>query len=160
MCSACDVSIALYSLFTNCAMDSKALLPISGKRWHFLAFVGMSGISRSAVSCVASMDMLLSNLTITPGAHCCMFAQCALMPMKWLVYPEPAIACSLSAKRRAANVYLDVLENTIVFVAKLCLVVIILSRMYHAADTAASVCVVPSFFCRHYFILEFEFLLR
>ena len=46
--------------------------------------------------------------------------------MKWLVYPESDIACSLSAKRRAANAYLDVLENAIVFVVNLCLVVIIL----------------------------------
>ena len=95
MCSASAVSIALYPLSTNCAMDSKDLLPISGKRWHFLALVGMRGMSRRAV-CDASMDILLGNLTITPGTHCCMFVQCALMPMKWLVYPESAIACSLS----------------------------------------------------------------
>ena len=32
------------------------------------------------------------------------------------------------------------LESVIVFVANLCLVVIILSRMHHAAATAANVC--------------------
>ena len=143
MCSACVVSIVLYSLSTNCAMDSNTLLPMSGKRWHCLSFVGMCGMSRSAV-CDASMDMLLGNLTITPGAHYFVLVQCASMPMKWLVYPESAIAGSLSTKRRAANVYLDVLENAIVFVANLCLVVIILSQMYHVAGTAANVCVDPS----------------
>ena len=139
--SACVVSMALYPLSTNCVMDSNALLPMSRNRWHCLAIVGMCGISSSAV-CVASMDMLLGNLTKMPDAHCCMFVKCVFMPIKWLVNPESAITCSLSAKRRAANVYLNVvLENAIVFVANLCLVVIILSRMYHATGTAANVCV-------------------
>ena len=34
-------------------------------------------------------------------------------------------------------------KNAIVFIANLCLVVIILSRMYHATGTAANVCVDP-----------------
>ena len=40
----------------------------------------------------------------------------------------------------------DALENTIVFVANLFLVVIILSRMYHAAGTTTNVCADPSIF--------------
>ena len=116
-------------------------------------------MSSSAV-CVASVDMLLGNLTIMPGAHCGMFVQCALMPMKWLVYPESAIACSLFASRRAVNVYLDiVLENAIVFVAHLCLVVVILSRMFHAAGTAVNVCVDLLFFCQHSLVLVSHFLI-
>ena len=143
MYSACVVSMTLYPLSTNCAMDSNALLPMSGNRWHCLAFIGMCGMSSSAV-CVAFMDMLLDNLTIMPGAHCCMFAQCAFMPMKWLSHPELAISCLLFASSQAANTYLDVvLENVIVFVANLCLVVIILLKMYHATGTSANVYVDP-----------------
>ena len=55
-------------------------------------------MSNSAV-CVASIEILLGNLTIIPGAHGCMFVKCALMPMKWPVHPESAIACSLFASR-------------------------------------------------------------
>ena len=51
----------------------------------------MWGMSRSAV-CVASIDMLLGSDTVTPGAHCLMLVQCALLPRKWLVQPESAIA--------------------------------------------------------------------
>ena len=106
----------------------------------------MFNVTSSAV-CVASMDMLFINFTIMPGAPCCMFVQCALMPMKWLVNPESAIACSLFASRQAANEYLDiVLENVIVFVDNLCLVAIILSRMYHATGSASIVCVDPLIF--------------
>ena len=81
---------------------------------------------------------------MTPGAHCCMFVQCTLMPMKWLVHPESAIACSLCASTLAANAYLDVvLEKAIVFVDNLCLVVLILSLVFHFAGAAANVCVDP-----------------
>ena len=101
----------------------------------------MFGISSSAV-CVTSMDILFGNFTIMSGVHCCMFVQCELMPMKWLVHPELAIACPLFASRRAANAYLDVvLENAIVFVDNLCLVVLIPLLVYHATGTDVSVCV-------------------
>ena len=76
------------------------------------------------------------------------------------MHPESDIACSLFASRRAVNVYLDiVLENAIVFVAHLCLVVVILSRMFHAAGTAVNVCVDLLFFCQHSLVLVSHFLI-
>ena len=87
-------NMALYPLSQNCAMDSKALFRMSGNKWQRRAASGMCGMSRSAVW-VASMDMLLGSFTVIPGAHFLMSEQCALMPKKWLVQPESAIAVSL-----------------------------------------------------------------
>ena len=66
--------------------------------------MGMAGISRRAV-CVASIDMLLGNLTVTPGAHLVMFVQWAFKPKKWLVHPESAMAVSFCVNDVAANAY-------------------------------------------------------
>ena len=65
MMRASGVNTALYPLSQNCAMDNRALLPISGKRWHLRAAMGMCGMSKRAV-CVAVMDILFGNLTVTP----------------------------------------------------------------------------------------------
>ena len=74
----------------------------------------------------ASIVMLLGNLTVTPGVHFVMCVQCALMPKKWLVYPESAMACLLCAIAFAASAYLDLfLFNAIVFVANLWLFILL-----------------------------------
>ena len=54
----------------------------------------MCGMSRRAV-CVAVIAMLFGNLTVTPRSHFVMFVQWALVPKKWLVQPESAMAVSL-----------------------------------------------------------------
>ena len=79
--SLCLVNMALYPLSQNCAMDNRALFLMSGNKWQRRAASGMCGMSRRAV-CVASIDMLLGNLTVTPGAHSLMFVQCAFIPRK------------------------------------------------------------------------------
>ena len=72
---------ALYPWSTNCAIDSKALFPMSGKMWHWRASIGMLGWSSRAV-CVACIVMLFGRLTMTPWAHGCLFVQCAFVPRK------------------------------------------------------------------------------
>ena len=51
------------------------------------------------------MDMLLGRVTLTPGAHCLMLVQCALLPKKWLVHPESAIAVVLVYTALLAALY-------------------------------------------------------
>ena len=74
MMSASDVNMALYPLSQNCAMDNRALLRMSRDKWQQRAAMGMCGMSSSAVY-VTSINMLLRNLTVTPGAHRSMFMQ-------------------------------------------------------------------------------------
>ena len=108
-------------------MDNRALLAMSGKRWQRRASIGKDGMSRRAV-CVASIAMLLGNLTVTPGAQGIMFVQWALRPKKWLVHPESAIAVSFCCMMAAANAYrLHNFVFTIECLLKLpCLLVILL----------------------------------
>ena len=71
----------LYPWSTNWVIESRALVPISGKRWHCRATKGMLGLSRRAV-CNACIVMLFGSLTMTPFAHVFVWVQRALSPRK------------------------------------------------------------------------------
>ena len=73
--------------------------------------MGMLGWSSKAV-CVACIVMLFGRLTITPCAHGVLLVQCALVPRKWLVQPESAIALLLSNGRLIMFLFI---VDTIVF---------------------------------------------
>ena len=74
-----------------------------------------------------SIVVLFGDLHVTPGAHYLMCLQCALIPNKYLVYPESAMTYSLCEIPFAASVYLDlILFNAIVFVANLWLFILLL----------------------------------
>ena len=81
------VSVSVYPLSTNCAINRSALTPMSRNDWHYLALRGMLGVSRRVVY-VTSIAMLLGRRTMTPGLYLVMLVPWALLPRKWLVYPD------------------------------------------------------------------------
>ena len=62
----------------------------------------------------AFIVILFDSFIMMPGENFCLFAQCAFIARKWLVYLEAAIAFSFFEVMSMAKVYLDIIVWSVI----------------------------------------------